>query len=232
MSLPVIVIRPEPGCTQTVDSGAAIGLDMLGCPLFEIVSRAWSVPADKTDGLLIGSANALRYGGPGLEALRTLPVLAVGEATAAAARAAGFTVERTGAGGLQALVDGLAGPRHLLRLAGEEHVPLRLPPGVVIETRVVYAGEPRSMPSTLADRLGTGAVVLLHSGVAAKHFAAECARLGISRAQIRLAALAPRIAALAGEGWGEVVAAAQPSDGALLALAADLCHVRPSGKGR
>ena len=50
---------------------------------------------------------------------------------------------------------------------------------------------------------------------------------------LRIAALAPRIAAAAGDGWGEVATAALPSDAALLALARQMCQdPGPPGRNR
>ncbi len=115
-------------------------------------------------------------------------------------------------------------PLRLLRLAGEEHVPLSLPPGITLETRTVYRVQPLAMPPMLAGALQDGALVLLHSAAAARHFAEECNRLAIPRSGIALAALGPRIAAAAGEGWASLRCAEQPSEAALLALAADMCH--------
>jgi len=66
--------------------------------------------------------------------------------------------------------------------------------------------------------------VLLHSGAVAGHFAAECDRMGVDRGAIALAALAPRIAQSASDGWQSVAVAADPDDAALLSLAADMCH--------
>jgi len=89
--LPLIVIRPEPGCTATVSAARAAGLDPHGFPLFAVVARSWQAPPpDQFDALLLGSANALRAAGPGLAALRHLPAYCVGETTAAAAREAGL----------------------------------------------------------------------------------------------------------------------------------------------
>lgn len=216
---PAIVIRPEPGCAATVAAARALGLDAHGFPLFEIAPRDWSPPpAGEADALLIGSGNALRLGGARLETLRDLPVYAVGASTAAAARDAGFIVAATGSGGLQNLLDTIPHGTRLLRLAGEQRVPLTPPPGVTITERVVYASEARAMPQELADLLRKGGVVLLHSGEAARHFAAECDRLSLPRSGITLAALAPRIAEAAGQGWASLATAKSATDAALLAL--------------
>jgi uroporphyrinogen-III synthase len=231
MSLPVIAIRPEPGCSATVAAGEALGLAMRGVPLTAIRPRGWEPPAGKIDALLLGSANAVRQAGASLAPFRGCPAYAVGEATAAAAREAGLVVARTGQGGLQSLLDGLSTPMRLLRLAGEEHLPLRPPPGISIDTCIVYAAQPLPMPDELAQTLGEGALVLLHSAAAARHLAGECDRLGILRERVGLAALGPRILEAAGPGWQLARAAAEPSEPALLALAADLCHASPRREG-
>jgi uroporphyrinogen-III synthase len=228
VTLPIFDIRPEPGCAATVARGREAGLEIVASPLFDVRPLACEPPpVERIDGLLVGSANALRLAGPALAALRGKPVLAVGAVTTAAARAAGLTVEATGSGGLQPLLASVRAPRTLLRLAGEEHVRLSPPLGVVIDTRIVYRSQRLPLPAEAAAVLGGGAVVLLHSGVAARHFAAECERLAIQRGRIALAALAPRIAAAAGNGWRAVRSIAEPREAALLALARDMCHESP-----
>lgn len=226
---PLIVIRPEPGCAETVAAARAMDLAAQGFPLFAVCTLAWTEPGPASfDALLIGSANALRHGGGGLDRYKALPVYAVGATTAAAARQAGFAVAVTGEGGLQALLPQLAadGCPRVLRLSGEAHVPLDPPPGVTVETAVVYAARPLPLPAAAVPP--GGCVVALHSGEAARHFAAECARLGLDRAMIALACLAPRVAEAAGAGlrgggWTEVRVA--PTDEvALLALARDMCQ--------
>jgi len=224
VSYRLLALRPEPGLAATLERAGAMGLAITGHALSEIRAVAWDCPDPAgIDGLLIGSANAILHGGPHLAQLRDKPVYAVGEATAAAARAAGFAVAMTGSGGLQGVLDAIAAPCHLLRIAGEEHVPLTPPPGVTFAEVIAY----RSVALPLdpaAALLGSGnALVLLHSAATARHFAAECDRLGLARAAIALAALGPRIAAAAGEGWGAVHTAATPDEGALLQLAFDLC---------
>ena len=225
MTPPVIAIRPEPGCTATADSARGFGLAVRCLPLFEIVAADWTVPPGPFDGILAGSANAFRFGGPLVDELVGMPVYAVGESTAAAAWGRGFRTAAIGTGGLQRVLDGLAGERlRLLRIAGEEHVSLASPEGVEIETVVAYRARPLPAPAALADLLRRPAIVLVHSAAAAHHFAAETGRLGLARGTIALAALAPRIAQAAGEGWGALRVAAEPSDAALLALAREMCH--------
>jgi len=230
MTLPILAIRPEPGCTATVERGRRAGLEIDACPLFEVQSLAWDPPPPaRFDGLLLGSANAVRQAGPALEAFRGKRAFAVGRATAAAAETAGLTVAAIGQGGLQSLFPALRPPLTLLRLAGEEHVPLRPPLGIVIDTCVVYRSEALPLPETIAGRLRGGGLVLLHSAAAAHHFANECDRLAVPRGAIALAALGQRIAQAAGDGWRALRSADEPRDAALLALARDLCHEPPPG---
>lgn len=225
----VIAIRPQPGLKATIAAGAARGLPIAGFPLARIEGCGWTLPEiDRFDALLAGSANAFRHGGEKLAALRHLPVLAVGDATAAAAREAGFKVELSGTGGLQALLDGMAQSdrphRNLLRLAGQAHVTLEPPPEIEITTRIVYRLQHTDITPELAGALEGGAVVLLHSAAAAQHFASEVDRLGIARGRIALAALAQRIVEKLGPGWREVRAASHPLESELLALAQDMCQ--------
>jgi uroporphyrinogen-III synthase len=230
MTGPVFVIRPEPGCSATVEAGRSMGLAAEGWPLFAVRQLAWDVPpAGQIDGLLLGSANAVRHAGPALEAFRGKRAFAVGSATAREAEAAGLAIAAVGEGGLQPLLASLHPPLTLLRLAGEEHLRLIRPLGVVVETRIVYRTEALPMPDAFAAVLRRGGVVLLHSAAAARHFAAECDRLGVPRAALAVAALGRRIAGAAGGGWRALSAASVPRDAALLALARDMCHEPPPG---
>lgn len=203
-----------------------MGLEAVAAPLFAVRALDWEpVPREAVDAVLLGSANALRHGGDGLALYRGLPAYAVGKATAEAAQEAGFAVAAVGSGGLQSLMPLLAPDhRRLLRLSGRERVELAPPPGIAITLRETYASEPLALPVDLADRLSAPALVLLHSGEAAAHFAAEIDRAGLSRAAIHIAALAPRVAERAGSGWASLAVAASPDDAALLALAEKICH--------
>ncbi|QCI94928.1 uroporphyrinogen-III synthase [Novosphingobium sp. EMRT-2] len=223
-SLPLIVIRPEPGNRETVDRARAMGIDTYGFPLFEVAPLPWDAPSPAGfTGLLAGSANVFRHGGARLEQLRALPVHAVGATTADAARAAGFQVAEAGTGGLQPMVERLAAGRYL-RLAGEERVPLLPPAGVSLETRVVYAVGALAFPPALRAILREGAVVALHSGEAARHFAQETTESNMNRHAISIACLAPRIAKMAREGWRKTGIAPERTDHALLALAFQMCQ--------
>ncbi len=224
--IPLIVIRPQPGCEATVAAARLSGLDAHAFPLFTILPLEWKVPDPASfDALLIGSANALRHGGAALANYRGKPAYAVGAATAEAASAAGLDVAATGEGGLQRLLCRLdPAHRRLLRLAGRDNVPLAPPPGVTIAERIVYASDALPLPGELGAMLARPAVVLLHSAEAARHFAAQCDARAIPRDRIGLAVLGPRIVEAAGPGWAAIASPARPTDNALLALAPELCQ--------
>lgn len=228
MTSRVLVLRAEPGASATARLAAQLGMEAICAPMSQVQAVAWQAPGRALyDALLLGSANAVRLGGPMLDACRGAPVLAVGDSTAAAARAAGFEVALVGEGGLQAVLDTM-GDRpplaRLLRLAGEDHVALSPPPGVAIDTRIVYRVAYLPLAGTALKSLREGVPVLLHSALAAAHFAAECTRLGIDRSAVTLVVIGPRVADAAGTGWKAVSVAHSPTDRALLELARDVCH--------
>ncbi|HAU21716.1 MAG TPA: uroporphyrinogen-III synthase [Erythrobacter sp.] len=227
MSLRIFSIRPEPGLSTTIKTGAEMGLPIIGMPLAQIAPRGWTMPAlDDIDGLLIGSANAIRHAGEKLEALKELPVLAVGSKTAELARESGFRVEMIGSGGLQQLIDMLdpSKERHLLRLAGHAHVELNIPDHINLTTRIVYHVEHTDIAAEKAGLIDQECTILLHSAGAALHLVQETERLGIDRSKITLVTLGPRISESAGTGWAEVYTASNPDERTLLALARDMCQ--------
>ncbi|MBE5074125.1 uroporphyrinogen-III synthase [Erythrobacteraceae bacterium E2-1 Yellow Sea] len=226
MKFPLVAIRPEPGLSATVGRAREMGLEVTGHPLSKAVPCDWQLPDSLGfDGLLVGSANVFRHGGEQLKNLQHLPVFAVGEVTAQEARAAGFVVTVEGQGGLQQILDMLdETPRHLLRLSGEAHVPLKTPRHIQLTEIITYRVQHVPIYKELSESLNTGACVLLHSAGAAEHLAQEVEQLGIARQNIKIAALGPRIANAVGTGWGKVESANQPNDAQLLALARDMCQ--------
>ena len=97
----------------------------------------------------------------------------------------------------------------------------------------------RSRPLALGGNtiwaLASGGVAALHSGEAARHFAEQVDLEGIPRDRVTLVALGPRIAASAGSGWHAIHIADRPEEGALLALARQVCqapgHGASTGRG-
>lgn len=218
MSGTVVILRPEPGAAATAARARAMGLTPQVAPLFEVRPVLWEPPADgRHDAILFTSAHAARLAGAGAAMFAGLPAYAVGEATAEAARAAGFATVRTGPSDGAALLD-LAvadGVERLLHLCGRDHLPLRHMQ-VEVERRVVYAAD--ATDSALA--IPSGAVVLLHSPRAAARFADRIA----VRREVRIAAISAATAAAAGEGWAAKAVADRPRDDALLEVARALCQ--------
>ena len=226
MRRPLALLRPEPGWSMSAAAARVLGLEVIGNPLFEAESLLWELPEGQFDALLVGSSAVFRHGGPQLAGYRDLPVHAVGNATTAAARAAGFTVTWQGKDGLQTLLDRSAGKDiRFFRPGGEERVELLPYPGQTIVERVVYRMRRRALGRELVSALRRGEpVIALHSAAAARHFSGEIARLRIIRGGLFLLALGPRVAKAAGLGWAAVHVADHPTDAALLAKAAALCQ--------
>lgn len=222
----VLILRPEPGASDSAARAEALGLEPVTVPIFVVRPLAWDPPAPgAVDAVLLTSANAIRHGGDGLRQFTGLPCYCVGPATAAAARAAGFGDIRVGPSDGEAAVammvaDGLASALHL---SGRDHVGLA-DPALRLERRLVYAAEPvRVLPDEAAKALGRGALVLLHSPRAAAAFARLIDEAGIERGDVTLAVISANTAEAAGEGWRAKHAAREPRDEALLELAAKLC---------
>lgn len=222
MTSSLLVLRPEPGASATARAARAMGLEAIVAPLFTVRPLDWQLPERMPEAVLMTSANAAQLAGPALVSLLSLPLYAVGEATAAAARTAGFTRIVAGEGGIEEIVaraaaDGLG---HLLHLAGREHrAPADAP--LTLERRLVYAADPVDMLPEPALRALPDAVALLHSPRAAALFATL-----VEPGTVRIAAISPATRDAAGEGWRAVAVAAQPTDASLLAAAAKLCNHR------
>ncbi|HEY0624239.1 uroporphyrinogen-III synthase [Sphingomonas sp.] len=220
MSRRIAILRPEPGNSATAERVRDAGLEPLASPLFEVRPLAWTPPdATGFDGLLLTSANAVRHGGAALASLRGMPVLAVGSATADAARAAGFAVARAGSADLASLLRDSPDFTRLLWLAGRDRTAIEHPALAAIVP--IYASEPRVLAAAGAAQLA-GSVALIHSARAGMQLAAELARHRISPATIRIAAISRKAAIAAGPGWSAGAIAITPDDDALIAAARPL----------
>lgn len=208
----IVVLRPEPGNTATCARIAAAGGTAVALPLFVLKALAWeSPPPENFDALIITSANAIRHGGPELASYRSLPVFAVGAASAAAARDAGFTVAAVGNGDALALVREHPMQR-ALHLAGRDRARAQL--SGVSQTIAVYASELVDVAAADLSALA-GSVALVHSPRAGTRLAA----LVPDRSTIRIAAISEAALAAAGPGWAATTVAARPDDPALITAA-------------
>ena len=214
----LVLLRPEPGTSESAGRAASLGIEVIKLPLFEVVRVAWAVPDPAAfDALLLTSANTLRHGGPGLERLRRLPVQAVGAATAEAARGAEFSVAKVGGAGVDALLAGLPKGMRLLHLGGEERTAPQAH-GAHITPLTVYRAATLDLIAGDLESIG-GAVVAVHSRRAGERLA----ELVADRRSTDVVALSDEAAAGLGSGWRSIAVAPRASDAALLALAAELC---------
>lgn len=212
----LLLIRPEPGLSASVERAKALGLEIMACPLFRVEPVEWVAPDPaEFDALLLTSANAVRFGGPGLRQVQLLPVHAVGPVTAEAARDAGFRVESAGTSNVAELLATLPRTLRLLHLAGEDR--RELPDGHSVTQISVYRSAIIENPALPPLQ---GLVAAVHSPRAG----ARLAELSGRRSETIIAAISEAAAAACGEGWEQVEAADEPTDSSLLALAARLCH--------
>ncbi len=120
----VLVTRPEPGAFKTAQKLSALGFEVHKLPLTKIVSLSFDVPRTAFDAVIITSPQAL-HNIPAR--LQGLPLYAVGQSSAAAARLAGFETVITSGGDVAQLIETVrtavpAGSR-LLYLCGKVRRP-------------------------------------------------------------------------------------------------------------
>lgn len=212
MSRRIAVLRPEPGNRITAAAVEGRGRAALRLPLFETRPLAWSLPDPLDfDALILTSANAVRLAGEALGGLRGLPVYAVGDATASAARRARFDVAAVGSAGAAALADQAkrAGVRRALHLAGRERT--LEAGGIIAAVLPVYASEALPIsPEDVAALAGT--VALVQSARAGSRLA----EIVPDKDALLLAAVSQAAAAAAGDGWRAVAIAPHPETEALI----------------
>jgi uroporphyrinogen-III synthase len=222
---PLVIVRPEPGASATAKAAQQLGLDPRVFPLFVVRPLEWEPPNPTDfDALLFTSANAIRHGGPGLEGLRDLPTHCVGEATAREARDYGFKVASVGSGRVDSLLQSLPGELRLLHLCGF-HRREPATPTQAIRAIPVYRSD--EVPASNGFRAVERSVIALHSPRAAARLGRLVEELGLARGEIALAAISPEAAEAAGTGWQALLSAKEPTDTALLAIAAELCKNPP-----
>ena len=244
----LLITRPQADAAPLARRLARLGFTTLVEPLLEIVYRE-GPPLDLSDvqALLATSGNGIRAFAR-RDQRRHLPVLAVGDATARTASAAGFTQVETAAGDVAALAD-LAVRRFdpeagaLLHVAAGDlagDLAGRLvAAGFRYRREVLYAAvtarrlSPAAREALQGGGLGGGlAGVLLFSPRTAATFARLVGEAGDARVCARLLAfclsraVADEAAALA---WRRIVIAPEPTEAALVAA---IVGAMPSPEGR
>lgn len=221
--LPLLVTRPDPGGAATVERARALGLDARHMPLFEAHVLPWTAPDPAGfDAMLVTSAQAVRLAGPELSRLATLPVHAVGAATAQAAETAGLSVAAAGDSDAQHLLDAMAsqGITRILWLCSRDRSAFDAR-GAELMPVPCYAVDPVPPPPGWDALFAAPAVLLAHSARGAGRIADLA---GAARKHLKLVAISAKAAAAAGSGWAEIAVAGRPDDAAMLAEAHALCH--------
>ncbi|SIN63944.1 uroporphyrinogen-III synthase [Parasphingorhabdus marina DSM 22363] len=225
MSLPVLILRPRDGAEGTASRVRELGFEPIVDPLFEVEPINWDPPdSGLFDSLLLTSANAVRFAGDALQEYSGLPVLAVGDRTAEAARKAGLDVVETGDGGAADLIGQLPTDRYsrILRLTGKDHVVLD-PGGREIVSCKVYRAGALSLGPNARKAIAEGCAVLLFSVRAARIVESELRSAEISPIHCHALALSDNIASGLALAWKGLHVAEQPTEDALLSLLPPLC---------
>jgi len=223
--------RPAPDNAATAAALAPLGVETIMAPVIEIVPLSGPAPdLDGADAIAVTSANGVRALA-GRTARRDRPVFAVGTATAAAARAAGFGDVRVAEGDARALAGLIARqlPRgaRILHAAGTTRAAdlaaLLDPAGIGVETAAVYEARPRErLPAEALAALRHKAVdgVLFFSPRSARLFVSlsDKERLGEAAAALVAFCLSEQVAEALREAWPamSIVIADRPAQEALI----------------
>ncbi|HWA20170.1 MAG TPA: uroporphyrinogen-III synthase [Devosia sp.] len=233
--LSMLVTRPEPDASETAARLAALDIGAVKAPLLNFTPLPTTLPDAKGFAALAAtSANALRalHDRGEIPHFRHLPLYAVGERTAAAARDFGFGEIVSADGDLAALVNlladaGLAGPI-LYPAARDQSGDLAralAPYGVMVITAPVYAMSPtESIDDAILSALDGGAIAgaLFYSRRTAQTFVSLAdSRLGkAAHRKLGVLCLSEAVAApLVDAHFVRVGLADHPSEEAMMTLA-------------
>jgi uroporphyrinogen-III synthase len=227
----VLVTRGWPGAERTLRALRANGVEPIVSPVLDINFRA-TITADLANiqALVFTSANGVLAWGP-RRPERDLPVYAVGDATAEAARKAGFDEVRSAKGASKQLAE---------KIAGE----IDPADGALLHVRGIHItgdlkGQLKEAGLTLKEAIGYGAVtvdqlseealaalvsgapvtVLIHSARGAKAFLDLCKRFGLTHwlPNVTVIGISARaLEPLEAAGLAELRAAARPDEAAMM----------------
>ncbi|HZL40576.1 MAG TPA: uroporphyrinogen-III synthase [Pseudolabrys sp.] len=229
----VVVTRPQADSERTAAALRARGHEVLVAPLLQVEPMATDF-GDGWGGIIITSANApgAIAGHAARDKLTKLPLYAVGQRSADAARAAGFSNVISAGGDVRDLVRLIAARRAdaavpLLYLAGEDRaadlVAELIAHGIATEMAVVYRAAAAPFPSVLTAALMAGEVdaVLHFSRRSADNYLAGARQAGIiaqALAVRHLCLAQPTAEPLSEAGAGSISVAKRPHEAALIAL--------------
>lgn len=212
--------RPEEEAGRVARAAPEWRVDSL--PLMSMQPVESPLPPGEPDSLLFTSARAVRHAASMPDRLRRLPAYAVGDHSAAAARAAGFRIAAVGDADAAAVaaIAAADGRRALLHPRGADAAPFAPPEGLRILPYIVYRARLSDIrPDRLQSAVGAAFAVLLFSPRTAEHFARLTAAAGIARADTRIVAISAHAATAAGRGWRGLRVAARPRLDSMVAAA-------------
>ncbi|MFL1462991.1 uroporphyrinogen-III synthase [Roseococcus sp. DSY-14] len=223
----VLVTRPEPGCAETCARLEALGRAAIAAPAL-VLAPLPARPFPPVQALLLPSRAAARALAPW-----PVPVWAVGEGTAAEARAQGFAGVRAAEGDAASLarqvgaaLDPAAGALGLACGRGyslELAAALRARGFRVVRRAVYAAREAAALPPAARDALAAGRVGQAlffspRSATCALRLLEGAGLAGAGR-EISAIAISPRVAAVLNTvPWREVLVAPRPHPDAMLEL--------------
>jgi uroporphyrinogen-III synthase len=220
-----------PDAERTAERVRAFGAEPVLAPLLTIVPCVYDTNVEGAQALLFTSSNGVRAF-PDARRVHATPVLTVGDATAEAARAAGFSDVRSADGDASALAElakATLAPHagKLVHIRGEDVagdlVGALRAAGFSVEQRIAYAARPvLEVPPNLLQPLD---IVLFHSARAAETFV----RLGAPNAdRLTVACMSEAVAQAASKApWAQIIVSPAPREDALLRAA--LAPKSPSG---
>lgn len=234
-----LITRPREEARALAERVESLGFSPVIEPMIEIRFLDGEIEADGAQGIVFTSANGVRAlnrarGGSGLS--RTLPVFAVGGATAAAARAAGFSNIIEGPGtveGLARLVVARCPPTagSVIHVCGSfvarDLAVLLGPSGIPLTRAVLYESIPSTRMQAETQKLLAArdiAAALFFSPRTAQAFVNLIDDAGIAPSMGSVAALAlsPAVAEVLRGPFARVMTAARPTTDALLECLADV----------
>jgi len=227
----VLITRPEPGASDTAARVASLGFAPLLSPALHVQAITANLPpVSKIAATLVTSGNAVDALPP---EWHVAPLLTVGDATAARARAAGFHDVHSASGDADALaalavreVSPSAGPLLLAsgRGQGQALAATLRRSGHRVIRRVVYAALPAQElgpAAVTALRAGQVRAVLFFSAETARQFIRLVRRAGLAAALGDVDAISigqPAAVALEAVSWRDIRVAARPNQDEMLAL--------------
>jgi uroporphyrinogen-III synthase len=225
----VVVTRPQADSERTAVALEALGHEVLVAPLMRIEPVAVDL-AGTWSAIVITSANALQAVPATADGVKPLPVFAVGDRSAEAARRAGFAEVSSANGDIKGLARLVAAravgaKAPLLYLAGEDRagdlVAQLAARGIEAEMKVVYRIVAEVFPPVLAAALESGDVdaVLHFSRRSAELFVEGARSSGVAgpAEDVRHLCLSSQVAEpLAGA--SRIAVAARPEEAGLIAL--------------